>query len=132
MKFLVYLILLMSVVIIGGAVLLLLRVVFAGASTYIKTPVQKNVKARVISKRKQDMLRASGPYTNYYILFDLGNNDKLEFSVGKHLYKKCNSEDKGSLSFKGGIFISFTLDKDLPPPPPKKETYILNGEVVEK
>ena len=132
MKVFIFFILIMGMRIMGGAVVLLLRVIFAGASTYIKTPVQKNVKARVISKRKQDMLRASGPYTNYYILFDLGNNDKLEFSVGKHLYKKCNSEDKGSLSFKGGIFISFTLDKDLPPPPPKKETYILNGEVVEK
>lgn len=129
MKVIVLLLPLMALLVIGGGVVFLLRILFAGSVTYIKTPTQKNVDATVISKRKQDMMRSTGAYTNYFILFKLGENDSLEFPVGKHLYKKCNSGDKGKLSYKGSIFMSFVLEKDLPP---KKETYILNGEVVEK
>ncbi|MBQ8145776.1 MAG: DUF2500 domain-containing protein [Clostridia bacterium] len=132
MKFFVFLFPIMVILIILGAVVLLFRMMLAGASTYIKTPTQKNVNATVIGKRKQDMMRSSGAYTNYFVLFDLGQNDRLEFPVSKHLYKKCNPGDTGKLSYKGSIFLSFALDRELPPPPPKKETYILNGEVVEK
>ncbi len=132
MKFFVLLLPLVAILIILGAVVFLFRMMFSGASTYIKTPTQKNVSATVINKRKQDMMRSSGVYTNYFVLFDLGQNDRLEFPVSKHLYKKCNSGDTGKLSYKGSIFVSFIFDRDLPPPAPKKETYILNGEVIEK
>ena len=106
MKVIVLLLPLVALLVIGGGVVFLLRILFAGSVTYIKTPTQKNVDATVISKRKQDMMRSSGVYTNYFILFKIGENDSLEFPVSKHLYKKCNSGDKGKLSYKGSIFMS--------------------------
>ena len=111
-----------------GFFVLTSRIVFAGSISFLKNKA-KSVPATVLNKRKQDMLRSSGVYTNYFILFDLGNGDRLEMPVGKWLYKKSPIGKKGILTYKGGLFISF---KDIPEESPPKETYILNGEIVEK
>ncbi len=117
------------VVLFGGvAVALLSRVFFAGTLTFVKSK-SKSVPAVVLGKRKKDMYRASGIYTNHFILFDLGNGDKMELPVNKKLFRADNIGKSGILTYKGEIFISFVLDEDMPKP---KETYVLNGQVVEK
>lgn len=111
-------------------VFLLLRMGFSGAHSFIKSK-SKTVQAKILSKRKQDMLRSSGPYTNYFIWFSIGESDKIELPVNKRLYKKAHAGKTGILTYKGGLFISFIFDEDIKKEP-KKETYILNGEIVEK
>lgn len=118
------------IVVIAIAIVLISRVFFAGSITFVKTK-SKTVSAVVLNKRKKDMLRSSGVYTNYFMLFDLGNNDKLELPINKKLYKRTELGQKGTLTYKGGYFISFVPEEEKPEKP-KKETYILNGVVVEK
>lgn len=125
-----------SILIIIGLLLipatLLARVFFAGSVTFIKNKA-KTVSATVLGKRKKDMFRSSGIYTNYFITFDLGGSDRLELPVNKKLFKADNIGKSGKLTYKGGFFVSFITDEELKSKEkPKKETYILNGEVVEK
>ena len=110
------------------SVILLSRITFYGAVSSIRSK-PKEASATILNKRKQDMMRSSGVYTNYFMLFDLGGGDKLELPINKKLFKADNIGKSGTLIYKGGIFISFT---EAAPPKPKKETYVLNGEVVEK
>lgn len=125
-----YVIIFSVIAVVAVGITLLSRVFFAGSVSFVKTK-SKTVPAKILNKRKKDMLRASGVYTNFFMLFDLGNGDKLELPINKKLYKKDNLGKTGMLTYKGGIFVNFVLDDDLPTKP-KKETYILNGEVVEK
>ena len=123
-----YFLIAIIVIFTAGFLVLSSRIIFAGSISFLKTKA-KVVPATVLNRRKQDMLRSSGIYTNYFILFDLGKGDRLELPVGKQLYKKCHIGKEGILTYKGELFISF---KDKPEPKPLKETYILNGQVVEK
>jgi len=116
------------IALVGVGGVLLSRVFFAGTLSFVKTK-SKSVKAVVLGKRKKDMYRASGIYTNHFILFDLGNGDKMELPVNKRLFYEDNIGKSGILTYKGEIFVSFVSDEDLPKP---KETYILNGKIVEK
>ena len=112
----------------GVAVALLSRVFFAGTLSFVKIKT-KSVSALVLGKRKKDMYRHSGIYTNYFMCFDLGNGDRIELPVNKKQFKADNIGKRGVLTYKGEIFVSFILDEDKPKP---KETYILNGKAVEK
>lgn len=116
------------IALVGVGVVLLSRVFFAGTLSFVKTK-SKSVNAVILGKRKKDMYRASGIYTNHFILFDLGNGDKMELPVNKRLFREDNIGKSGILTYKGEIFVSFVLEKDIPK---QKETYILNGQVVEK
>ena len=106
------------------------KVLFSGATSFIKSPPKK-AHVTILDKRKQDMLRSSGVYTNYFVCFKLSHDDKLELPVNKRLYKKATVGDTGTLTYKGNYFVSFVFDKDLKPKS-QKETYILNGEIIEK
>lgn len=121
-------IILILIIFVSIAAILMSRIIFAGSVTFLKNKA-KSVPATVLNKRKQDMFRTSGLYTNYFILFDLGNNDRMELPVNKRLYRQSAIGQKGILTYKGGLFISFKDEKDEEMP---KETYILNGEVIEK
>ena len=111
-------------------VVALLRAVFFGSMTYIKT-TPKTVHATVLDKRKQDMLRQTGVYTNYFVYFQLSETDKIELSVGKRIYSKASPGKTGLLTYKGNVFRDFIFDEDTAPKQ-QKETYVLNGEVIEK
>lgn len=112
------------------AVSLLFRSGFSGSVSFFKSKAKKS-HAEILNKRKQDMFRPSGPYTNYFILFGMDGNDRLELPVNKRLYKKAVIGKKGILTYKGSYFIDFVFEEDVKEEP-KKETYILNGEVIEK
>ena len=112
------------------ALTLLFRAGFSGTVSFIKAKSRES-KAKILNRRKQDMLRASGPYTNYFILFGLEGNDRIELPVSKRLYKKAQIGKTGILTYKGSYFIDFVFDEDIKKEP-KKEAYILNGEIVEK
>lgn len=116
------------IALVGIGAVLLSRVFFAGTLSFVKTK-SKSVPAVILGKRKKDMLRPSGIYTIYFVCFDLGNGDKMELPVDKKLFKADNLGQRGILTYKGEIFVSFVLEKDMPKP---KQTYILNGQVVEK
>lgn len=114
---------------LGVAFTLLSRVFFAGSATFVKTKTRRT-DATVLGKRKKDMYRSSGIYTNYFITFDLGHGDKLELPVTKKVWRQDNIGKSGVLTYKGEIFINFDIGKTTEKT--KKETYILNGEVIEK
>ena len=121
----------MILILLGsGFIAMISRILFAGSLTFIKTKT-KQAEAVIINKRKREMYRSSGIYTNYFVLFRLGENDTMELPVNKKLFKADNLGKSGILTYKGEIFISFTPDEDIQKKP-KKETYILNGQVVEK
>ena len=127
-----FIIIILSVLVLAvlGAITVIGKVLFSGSLSFIKSETKKT-RATVLNKRKQDMLRSSGPYTNYYIYFQLSENDKMEFPVNKRLYKRANVGDTGTLTYKGMYFVGFAFDKDIKEEP-KKETYTLNGEIIEK
>ena len=78
------------------AVVLLFRLLFSSTHTFVKTP-KKQVRAKILGKRSQDRLRASGVYTNYFITFELSGNDRLELPVDKKLFKEENVGKCGRL-----------------------------------
>lgn len=88
------------------AAILFFRVLFSGSHTFVKSE-KKQVRAKILGKRFQDRMRASGVYTNYFITFELGESDRLELPVNKKLFKKENIGKCGILTYKGGVFISF-------------------------
>ncbi|MBO5312802.1 MAG: DUF2500 family protein [Clostridia bacterium] len=106
------------------------RVLFHGSVTHIKAKRHSDVPATVKGKYKVDKMRSSGIYTIYFVNFQLDKDDFLEFPVSKKIYKKYDVGTEGYLSYKGSYFIDFTTAP--PPKEQKKETYILNGEIVEK
>ena len=110
------------------AVVLLFRLLFSGTHTFVKTP-KKQVRAKILGKRSQDRLRSSGVYTNYFITFELGENDRFELPVDKKLFKEENIGKCGILIYKGELFISF--DEDAKESENEKSTVILNGAEYE-
>ena len=112
------------------AVVMLFRVLFAGSLTSLRTKA-RSLNATIVGKREKDVMRKSGVYTNYFITFKLSQGDCLEFSVSKSLYAKDNLGVGGVLYYKGERFVDFKEGATLPVPE-EKQTYILNGQVVEK
>ena len=112
------------------AVVMLFRVLFAGSLTSLRTKA-RSLNATVVGKREKDVMRKSGVYTNYFVTFELNKGDCLEFSVSKSFYKMDNLGATGVLSYKGESFVDFKEGAALTPPE-EKQTYILNGQVVEK
>ena len=60
------------------AVAFLLRTLLFGSVTRIKTKA-KAKEATIVGKRKKDMMRSSGVYTNYFVTFDLALRESNPF-----------------------------------------------------
>ncbi|MBP3495913.1 MAG: DUF2500 family protein [Clostridia bacterium] len=100
--------------VLGVFAVILLFKLFGGAaysSTKNLLSKKKIVQAEFITKREQLMLRASGPYTNYFATFRLSENDSIEFPIPKRLYKKLKSGHTGTLTYLGNTFYSYKINK---------------------
>ncbi len=101
--------------ILAGAFAVILLFKMFGGAAYSRTKnllsKKKQAQAEFITKREQLMLRASGPYTNYFATFRLSENDSIEFPIPKRLFKKLKSGHTGTLTYLGDTFYSYKINK---------------------
>ncbi len=84
--------------------------------TYNSSKPVLTVEARIISKRFKtfqdtqnfgDMIPSYNYLTMYYLTFELGDKEQLEFCVTAMEYEEFNEGDTGKLSYQGNKYLGF-------------------------
>ena len=106
---LIFFILLPAVFVIVAIVILVRLFQRETVDTGRKIP-KTTVRAKVVDKRKQYISYANrGSLTFYYVSFDLGNSEIMEFKVSKGEFKRLNFNDEVTLTHQGEKFISVKI-----------------------